>query len=74
MSLNPQTIGWVTSDSYSSDNNSDCNDPKNNIKNNFPLDNIVDKYSDVEIDEHRDCYCKHGEVCGCGYDELYDGW
>lgn len=28
----------------------------------------------ITRDSHWDCYCKYQEVCGCGCDELHDGW
>lgn len=36
-------------------------------------DNVLFVIDDTD-DEHRDCYCKTRNVCGCGCDPLHDGW
>lgn len=55
-----------------SDSEADDTDEKY-ILDNVPVDDIVEKLSDVECDTHWDCYCKWRRVCGCGCDKKHDG-
>ena len=42
------------------------------------INDIISEIKNVELlyeyDTHYDCDCKTQKVCGCGCDELHDGW
>lgn len=77
-------------DDINDDSENDCTDDNSNNIFDEDSNNIFDEDGNwqdasayilalssnitLTVDTHWNCYCKTQNVCGCGCDELHDGW